>query len=297
MPEPLERRARAISALDSRLAPEPQNRCPNQLPDGRRAGRGPTSSESPVTPIGPVVAVDDEQVEQLAALAQARQAGDVGLGLLDALVRPPREVARHGRVARELEQRAARRRVGRSAASAWGRQIEAADGVGRVRRLAPAVLMRPMLLRAGRARRCSTTSTATSPALEAVLADARGAGRRALPARRRLRAVRRAGRPRRSRACASSTARPGSAATASAGPPHPDEAPDNPVVPGAIARAPRRARRRRHRRRPRRAPDRASARRRRAVVHGSPVCDVRSFLPTPADDEDGAARRRRTRRA
>ena len=90
----------------------------------------------------------------------------------------------------------------------------------------------------GRCRRWSTTCTATCPALEAVLADARGAGadRYILGGdyalfggwpRRRVERLREL------------PTRSGSAATASAGPRDPDDAPDNPVV--AAARSRRRA--------------------------------------------------------
>ena len=104
----------------------------------------------------PVLVVDDQEVEQLAALALAGQGLDVGLGLGQLRVGPPREEARDGRVGGELEQ--PRRVLGAGVAQ---RQRRAADDerVGLVRRLRGA--HRPDATN-GTCSRCSTTCTATS---------------------------------------------------------------------------------------------------------------------------------------
>jgi predicted phosphodiesterase len=65
---------------------------------------------------------------------------------------------------------------------------------------------------------------------------------------------------------------------------HPDEAPDNPVVPGAIEAC--RAALGRHVVEELGALPTSSARDGTLICHGSPQSDVRSFLPEPGDDED-----------
>ena len=75
------------------------------------------------------------------------------------------------------------------------------------------------------------------PALEAVLDDAQAAARRRAGCSAATTRCSAAGPRRRSRCCARCRTRRGSAATASAGRPHRGDAPDDPVVQGAIASA------------------------------------------------------------
>ena len=121
-------------------------------------------------------------------------------------------------------------------------------------------------------------------ALDAVLADARAAGRRAPSCSAATTRSSARSRPRRSRACSELDATwirgNGERWTA-----HPDAAPDNPVVQGAIA-ACRDALGADDVADPRRTSRPRSASTTTLYVHGSPLSDVRSFLPTPADDED-----------
>ena len=123
----------ATIALDSRLAPVPQNGAEpgadhaapvalGELVEAGDAGRA-------------VLAVDDEEVELLAAVALRLEALDVGQRLLDRGVRPPREPARDLGVAGQREQRGRVVAAPAGAASAWDH--------------------------ATRCWRCSSTSTAT----------------------------------------------------------------------------------------------------------------------------------------
>ena len=122
------------------------------------------------------------------------------------------------------------------------------------------------------------------PALEAVLEDAQAVQRRCAGSSAATTRCSAAGRRRRSRCCARCPTRPGSAATASAGPPRPSEAPDDPVVQGAIASAAAILG-------PRDVADLAALPESAAIGeatrawHGSPVSDVRSFLPEPQAED------------
>ena len=152
-----------ISAFDSRLAPLPHHSRPNHEPTVARRSRA-ASSDRPVTPIGPASRVDDEEVEQLAALALALEAGDVGLGLVERLVRAPGEPRRDRRVGGELQQ--PRRVVGRRVAE---RERRAGDQHACTQALARAASASkphtdPVLA-------CLYDVHGNLPALEAVLAD------------------------------------------------------------------------------------------------------------------------------
>ena len=242
-----------------------------------RGGRGARARASPVMPIGPALEVLDDEVELLAALALRRQPREVRARLGLRRVRPPREPARHLRIGRLREQR--------------GGVVVARDP--HAQRRAGEGERRP---RAGR----NTTDMlallydvhGNLPALDAVLADAGEQGADAYliggdvalfgPWPEETVARLRSSRP-----------RPGSAATASAGPPTRARRP-------SPSRGADRGRARGARRRARRELDalpesRRSTTRTRAW-HGSPVSDVRSFLPEPADDEaellTGVAERR-----
>ena len=153
----------ATRALDSRLAPVPQKRRPNQVPTMQRRSRGRELVEAGDAG-RPVLAVDDEEVELLAAVAPRLEAVDVVQRLLDRGVRTPREPARDLGVAGELEQR------GRVLADG-----QAQGQRGTMHRDAGAAVRHPRepTGAGGRARR-----------------RPRG-GRQALSARRRLRGVRR----------------------------------------------------------------------------------------------------------
>ena len=65
------------SALDSRLAPVPQNRAAEPGADHRSAGRARRTRESPVMPAGPCSRWTTSEVELLAALALAGEPLDV----------------------------------------------------------------------------------------------------------------------------------------------------------------------------------------------------------------------------
>ena len=102
-----------ISAFDSRLAPLPHHSRPNHEPTVARRSRARELRQAGDAD-RPGLRVHDEEVEQLAALALALEAGDVGLGLVERLVRPPREPLRDRRVRGQLEQ--PRRVLGRRVA-------------------------------------------------------------------------------------------------------------------------------------------------------------------------------------
>src|SRR6185312_12389882 len=92
---------------DDRLRLAIRPRAPEPPPEPGADDAAPVARgelRQPRDPGRAVLAVDDQQVEALAALALAGEALDVGLRLVEARVRPPREPPRHHGVAREVEE-------------------------------------------------------------------------------------------------------------------------------------------------------------------------------------------------
>ena len=209
---------------------------------GGRAARTPTARSCRSAP----PRVDDEEVEQLARSRLAGRPRCRPPAASTRRVRAPGEQAGDRRVGGELEQRGASSARGVAQLSVGprttsgsgscgvtaGPMLYTPDGGAALRRARQPARARGRARRRGRPRRRRATSSAATTRCSA------------------------AGRARPSRACARWSTRPGSAATASAGPPRPADAPDNPVVQGAIAARARRPRRG-ARRRPRRAARRA----------------------------------------
>ena len=279
----------AISAFDSRFAPLPHQRVAEPRADGGApvAGRQLREAGDADRPVARGGRSGSRAARPARAWPPARRCS--ASGCVELVYGPPREEAGDRRVG-------GRARTARGASSARGvaqgqRRAGDDERVGLVRRCAASPAR---CYNGGDARRCSTTCTATSPR-----------SRRCSPTRRRAGAERCilggdyalfGGWPAETRRAAARAraARCGSAATASAGPPTPTR---RPTTRSCRARSPRRATR--------------SARSVVAdlaalppaprdgdalVCHGSPVSDVRSFLPEPAGRRGRAARGRRPRR-